>query len=434
MESVYVLICLGMAALGIKTEKKIFNPVTVMCGLWGVIIGLSSLHLYRLYIPDIKTYNCIMLGIAMFFAGYYFLRITLGGKIVVLKKSSENKIRYNYELNYKLMYAILLFCIPFLAKDFFVIVTRLGFGSDLHEIQKLLQQNENVFTRSSIESFLRVFIVNPVIWIFVPITVVDFWVGKRDKLLIVLSSIIILLKVFSTGGRASFIQFAFFFVCVFFLANNNKSKTITTRFKNRSKRDKFVFVGVGALVVVVLVMLTFSRAGQNAIKTIYYDFAMQPIMLKKWTKIASTSRPGMGVASLNGFLTPIDYVLRNTVHLSLPDLYQTTYKMIMDTDTEWQWIGNGVSANAYVSAFWFFYVDGRLLGVALGSFIYGAFNRAVYNRTRLFFTQKSIAFYCMILVGVFYTFGRFEFAQDSYVLGVIYLCTILYKKKSPLTL
>ena len=60
-----------------------------MCGLWGVIIGLSSLHLYRLYIPDIKTYNCIMLGIAMFFAGYYFLRITLGGKIVVLKKSKR---------------------------------------------------------------------------------------------------------------------------------------------------------------------------------------------------------------------------------------------------------------------------------------------------------------------------------------------------------
>jgi len=43
-------------------------------------------------------------------------------------------------------------------------------------------------------------------------------------------------------------------------------------------------------------------------------------------------------------------------------------------------------------------------------------------------TQRNMAIYCMVIIGVFYTFGRFQFAQYNYALGIIYLGLFAYKK------
>lgn len=51
-----IIICICFSIIGIRTEKRILNPITVFCMLWGIIIFLSNLRLYTLYEADIYIY------------------------------------------------------------------------------------------------------------------------------------------------------------------------------------------------------------------------------------------------------------------------------------------------------------------------------------------------------------------------------------------
>lgn len=419
---------LVLALIGWKTEKKLFNPLTIFCFLWGIILFLSSLQLWGLGQATFTTYSWIILGVFMFALGYFVIKLAVGEKAIVLGNIGKS-YGNTFVLNYRLLYVILVLCILFALKDFVSIVSAVGFGSSLSTIQKLLQSDEEVFVRSPWENVMRLFIVNPMFWIAGPIMVVDFWVGKRDKLLMILTLSLLALRLFTTGGRAALIQLAFCFICVYTLAKVNEKSTLLSRFKITLTKNKRLFGLILMAAVLLLAAATLSRAGQAAVRTIYYDFAMQPKMLEIWATIADNTAVGLGRASLNGFLYPVDYVLRNTLHISLSSTYQSIYELIMATDSEWQWIGPTVRANAYVTAFWFFYVDARVFGIAAGCFIYGGFCRLSYRKMRWKISPKSMAVYSLILLGVFYTFGRFEFSQDSYILGIIYLSLCLYKKE-----
>lgn len=334
----------------------------------------------------------------------------------------------HYELRYKAIYIMLIFSILFFIKDLASIISKIGMNHNLSVIQNLIQGDDDVFVRSSIENALILLFVNPFTWICAPITIIDFWMGKRDKKLLIMTIMLVVLKTLTTGGRAMFIQLAFYFVCVFTLINSKRSTKFSQQVRATVKKNKKIFIISGIICICILYILTYSRAGQAAIKTIYYDFAMQPYMFQIWCKVADTTDIGFGVASLNGFLFPINYILRNTIQISLPQSYHTIYELIESTDTQWQWIGNGVSANAYTSAFWFFYVDGRIMGIAIISFIYGIYSRIIFKNMETNPTQRNMAIYCMVIIGVFYTFGRFQFAQYNYALGIIYLGLFAYKK------
>lgn len=198
------------------------------------------------------------------------------------------------------------------------------------------------------------------------------------------------------------------------------------RFRARKNKKLFSLMCITGLVV--LAALTYSRAGQAAIRTIYYDFAMPPIMFEKWIDVVKDYPLGYGMASLNGFLYPVDYILRNSVHASLPDSFNSLYNLIQLTDTEWKWIGDGVTANAYVSAFWFFYTDGRLFGVIFAAAVYGFICRNTYKNAILNHSVKSVSIFCLVIIGVFYTFGTFEFSQCSYALALLYISFFFRKK------
>lgn len=421
------------AILGVWTEKKIFNPLTVFSALWAIVIFLSSLHLYNLYEATTTTYAWICAGLLAFGIGYYCAKFGLKNKRFILKGMpwlSSASVGAN-ELRYKVVYFLLILSIFFYFKDFVTVAGRLMGGFDLYNIQKLLQNNDDVFTRSSVETLIRFFFIQPFAWISIPIAVVDFWIGKRDKRLFTLTIFMIFLRIFTSGGRAAFIQLGFYFVSIYSLSLKMSASQWSKRARSSLKKNRRLFIVLTAVAVVVLAVLTYSRAGQNALKTIYYDFAMQPNMLEIWAKKAEESVGlGLGAASLNGFLYSIDYVLRNTVRLVLPESYQAINTLISSTDTAWQWIGNGVSANAYVSVFWFLYVDGRTVGIIIGMFIYGFFARQSYVKMRRNPSQRNMGLYSIILIGIFYTFGRMQFTQYAYVLGVIYMAFFMYKKSN----
>ncbi|MEZ7139783.1 oligosaccharide repeat unit polymerase, partial [Streptococcus pneumoniae] len=100
------------------------------------------------------------------------------------------------------------------------------------------------------------------------------------------------------------------------------------------------------------------------------------------------------------------------------------------TDAIWYNIAPGLTkANAYVSLFWFFYADGRLLGVLIGSLLYGTFCGYIFCRYIQQQNKKNLAMLLFIYQGVFFSFIRFPFSKSNYAIAFVLLLFFAFKKK-----
>ncbi|HBJ1651641.1 O-antigen polymerase [Clostridium botulinum] len=426
-----IVLCIFFTIIAIKSEKKILNPVTVFCGIWAFIIYLSSKHLYTLYEVKIITYKWIIMGNVFFVFGYYGWKLITRGKFIYIKwnKLHKDSKHNEYVLRYNYIYILSIICIIFLIKDIMNLeIHTLKYGVNLKNIQMLVRECENI--HSSLENAIRFLIISPFCTAISVITAIDFCIGKKDKRLFGLTIIILICKVLSTGGREAFIKFFFYLIIGYSFASNKIFFIKSFELKKINRRSKRNACLVFVLGIIFLAMLSFSRAGNNILKTIYLDFAMQPNMLEYWSDVVeSRNLFGYGFASLNGFFYPILYIAKNLIRLfpDMPVLYEQIYNITMLTDSQWIRIGSELTANAYVSVFWFLYYDAREFGIAIGMFIYGIFSFNMYNLAIRKTCERNVCKYALILVGLFYTFGRMEFTITSYVLAYFFICFGAYK-------
>lgn len=423
-----IVFIIGLIA--IKTEKKIFNPLTLFCVMWSSIIFLSTLQLYSLYNGDNKTYRLMMMGIATFIIGYYLAKLLIGNKRLAIKKKRKSVVEYR--LNYQLLYILLIISLLFYLKDLITVFSRLVTGGSLADIQALVQGTDNLYNRSGMENAIRLLIINPFGWAIIPILAVDIWMGRKDKKLLLLTGILMVSRILTTGGRAAFLNFAIYFIIVFFFTNQSKRKKFSYTVKNNVKKNKKIFRIMLFLSVILLGYMTYSRAGEGALKTIYFDFAMEPYLCGAWMDVVDSKNIiGYGMISLSGFIFPVLYLVKNLLRLpTMPSYYQELFDLTLSLDTEWKWVGARVYANAYVSAFWFLYSDFRAVGIAVGMFIYGFISRLVYNNTRMKANQKNVCIYALYYIGVFYTFVRFQFTTTEYAIAILFVALFAYRKKT----
>lgn len=428
-----IIICSIFAIIGIRTEKKIINPITVFCGIWAIIILLSKWRLYTLYDADMRIYSLILLGVVFYILGYYIWKYISNNKVVYIKLNNKvnSSFNYQYELRYKLVYALCILCILFLIKDIISLGTSVfSQGINLKQIQSIVRTTSK--NRSNIENAINFLVVNPFYTALCSITAIDFWIGRKDKKLLLMTIIILIGKVLSTGGREPFIKFFFYMIVGYMFVINVNIKERKYNMKQIIRKNKRFFYCTIILGIICLGVLSFSRAGENMVKTIYLDFAMQPNMFEYWAgKVESKEVYGYGFATLNGFFYPILYCLKNLIRIIpyIPESYSQIYDMIMATDSEWIQIGREIFANAYVSVFWFLYYDAREFGIAIGMFLYGIISKWSYSFAIKKTSVKSVCIYSIVLVGVFYTFGRMEFTTPNYALAFIFIYLFAYKKK-----
>ena len=176
--------------------------------------------------------------------------------------------------------------------------------------------------------------------------------------------------------------------------------------------------------------MTISR-GTRIFRNIYLNIAMSPRMFEIWSKtIEEEHIYGYGIGSLLGFFYPICYIIKNLFGLnSLPSVVQSMYNWTMLTDSKWVWPGDKITANAYVSLFWFFYMDARIIGILAGAFIFGfvasrSFQMALSKPNNV----KHITYYCIIFYSVLFSFVRLQFTLSKFVLAVIFVLFFAYKR------
>lgn len=430
MTYVVPLLCIFMIAISIITEKKKLNPLTLLFMLWTVILGLSSLQLFRLRAASENTYLIIIIGLGAFTIGYYFIRIFIRDKKFVLNKSKYKK--KIYEPRYKLLYILGGICIIFYLYDFSIVFSYILKGSSLAYIRQLAQDSNSIIyaSRSAIENSIRVLVITPFVIALQPIVAADFWIGKRDKRLIIINILIILLRVITDGSRVVIVYLLLHLLVGAQFADEKYGKV--KKIFSKSNIKKVAIIGV--IIVIggfALYKTTLSRSGDNFVRYMYYYFSMQPYMFEIWANtVDNLGIKGYGLASTNGFIFAILYIIKNFLRLpNYPQYWYSIYSLIGATDSQWQVIaGDATIANAYVSIFWFLYLDGRIFGIIIGMAIYGMICARTFIKATKQKTARSVCIYSIILQGVCFSFVRLQFTDVYYAIAVMFILGFAYKK------
>ena len=174
--------------------------------------------------------------------------------------------------------------------------------------------------------------------------------------------------------------------------------------------------------------MTMAR-GSSVFFNITQNFSIPPQMFEIWKeKVDDLEIFGYGSASLMGVCFPLFYILGNILKIIYPNNILSVYNLINLTDTQWVWVGKKITANAYVSVFWFLYTDFRLPGIILGMFIYGYIASSLYNKTLKYKDAKHVSLYCIMFYSILYSFVRMQFSQARIILGLIFISLFAYRR------
>lgn len=427
---IIILVCIATIIYVILNKRKIYHPLIAFNLLWLVIILLESLHLYGLYECRPNTYGVFLAGILSFNVGYVIKerlynpkRVMKWGAYTLFDKTDIAVVP-----NYVLIYVVGVICVLYYFVMAIDSLQMLINGNSFADIRSVVQKSGTIVNHNMLAKILNsivVLIITPFSQVIQVVGCIDFWMGKRDKKLIILTIVIAFLGSIGEGGRTSIANVLIYLLIGFFMSG----RQVTIKKGERRKRNRKIFILI-ILIGSSLAYITVSRAGQALVRNIYLYFSMQPYMFQVWAdKATSSNLLGYGEASLNGFGFVIFYIIKNIFGTSFPEHWERVYSMIRSTDSIWQVITSiSIKANAYVSAFWFLYVDGRTIGVIIGMLLYGTFISVGYNDAIYHANQKNVAIYCFLFQGLLYTFIRFPFSNVYYTVAYIMILFVAYIK------
>lgn len=417
MISVYLIFCVAFAFIGYFTEKNIFNPVTIMTILWGGIVYLSRLGLYGLYLANEHTYLMIIIGIYTFVSSYYISKLILKVKFSqnnsnIFQHDNPSKINVNYKVIYFLYLICILYVIIRLSQRGLYNV--IGTGFNLASISSDIQSDSN--NASGLINLLGFWIATPLYFPLMIMSLTDYIFGNKDRWLIFLNIVLTLGRILLYGGRYPFIQLM---IAIFLLMS----------FKNRHKYSlKRTARYLLALIIGLLIFMVLTNSKTQApLKTLYLDFAMQPIQFQTWAGVIDMNGSySYGFASLYGFIHPFLYIIKNLN--GMPTFFSEIYNNIQNTFNIWIPIGDTLNANAYTSIFWYLYYDGRFIGIIVGMLVLGMIAYLTYKKAYSSNNPKQIANYVMIAFCLIYTFTDMEMYKYDFALGLIYLNVLVFSK------
>ncbi|MFZ7131021.1 MAG: O-antigen polymerase [Eubacteriales bacterium] len=412
-----IIICFLISFFGVVKEKNIFNPLAVFYTIWGVALLGARMKLFGMNGVSNHTYNIISLGLVMFFLSYVIIDVFMMKNIKLVmhtKKQTTNILKF--KINYKYLYLFLALSFLFFGSSAIKAIQLLLQGNSFHMIRLL--SNDELLAGSPIIRTLRAYLFVPGLSILIVISAIDLVVGGKNKYLFISTFIVSLLQTLSTGGRITFLNFAFYIIL---------SQTIFKKKINISKKTKNKIRISTLIVIAIFIFISRSRGISSLASSLYFYLSGAiPHLDYRIQIIDYTSHFSYGYASLNGLFTSFYFILKNIGIMDYPDLFQETL-IYMDVEN-FVSIGQNVDFNAFVTPFFYFYLDARLLGVILGSISYGIIASLSYNTMRRSFTMRNVMIYMIIIQGLATSIIRFQFVDMAYFLSLVYIL-FLYRKR-----
>ena len=404
-----------------KKYRNITNTIYLFLLEWIVVMFLAKQKIYGLYDVSASVEQIVLIGCVAFLCGH-IVSIVLRKYRFVAKRNSNRETFYS--LRYEMLYVLGIVCVLYFLPQFIKALGALLSGNSMNAIRLLVQDETSGFSSGSkIKNLLSNFIVLPSATALEALCIADFWVGKKDKKLLIITATVVLFRIVSDAGLTPLVNLAMYLIFGYLVTHKRREiKSNREAKKDRKLVRRCSVIGLGIILIISL-----ARTSSTLSRQLYFYFAKSPVLFSQWKEaVDSANLVTYGLTSLNGYIFSIVYLVKNLLGLNYPKLLQSSYDMIAATDSVWKTIAQGgTAANAYVSAFWFMYTDYRIIGVIIGMLCYG------YIVSRTYFkliNQKNVyrlAIYLLLLQGVMFSFIRFPFAKPYYALAfiIIYLAS-----------
>lgn len=426
----YVIIFLLIILISYLKTKNIVSPIIIFNSIW-TFIFLCAINNNLVTQASNSTYFLFFIGVLCMDLGCSISSCIKYKKIKLINRRINIAYGEQYEIRKWLLYVFICISIIYYFTNLIIIYKNIE-SFNLSDVMQSANSEYVLTKRYRIVNFLYTMIINPTSYIIPFIVASDYWMGNRDKKLLLISLIMLLLRLLSSGNRMSFLYFFIFIIIVGLL----KIKIDTYKVKDkilRRKKKKFFFLCFILISVsaIIFVFSSISR-GYNALSNVFINFAIPLRMFEIWgEEILNSGEYGYGYSSFQGIIYPIFYLLKNSIGLPLPSHISSVFTIVTRTITEWVFGGTYLH-NAYVTIFWYFYYDFRIVGVVILSLIIGILSQRAYMRALICQNIKATAIYCAYIRVLIGSYGDMAFSNVGFGVGFLFILFIVFKRKNKL--
>lgn len=411
---IFTILLLLMFAYFSYKEKNIYNPISILTGLWSLVFLFSALRLYGMIEYNNRSVVILFIGIVCIILGFLLTK-----KIFSLKQDKINKKiekKHDYKYNIVLIRAILIVSVIFLIPFVIYVVDVLKNGVPYNNIRTLYYSYGGISLIKSKQLFtIFDWYVNGIMLIMPAILISMVFNKQKDNFSIVLMIIFIILEVFVTSGRLQILLVFFEIVLMILIKKVNIMKL--------SKRIKMVvLVGAAAFCIFIGAFSILRNNNKNSITNFYsYPAIVVPYFSKMVEYIDDNNIMTKGYATFYG---PYLLVQKSIKLITGKTLSNSKFLHDIINYPQNKWVRifdkSSDSYNAFSSMFYPFYLDFGVRGVIIFSALYGLLLGSVYFCYQKSKNEKLLIIYLLFSVGLVTSFIKWQFSSP-----VVWVCLVL---------
>ena len=430
----------GLAFLGRIVRGKRSNLLSVFTGFYGITISLASMRLYELY--ELSTSGClaIMLGLLFFAVGYFYVISSYQkkfGKSVSLSTGIKQKPIAQAETEYalrKVVFVVLIVIVAYCLWELYRVFRMRRSGMSMTMVRGLYFSSSEEYGRGREDVYvfgplLQVLVILSSAILFYPSIIIS---TKKKAILSAGAFLCAVMMVFVNGGRA-LILYSILLYFYSYAVNRKKASTSPVRTFFRKQKKRLGFMSI-IMVVVVLVMTSFRR-GDN-IDFISRLFRSGYIYLSGWVpnfdirlELSNSLVHTNGYCFILGFIKIPAAFLHRVMQVPASSSYSAADLMTSSLQERVS-IGNGISFNAYVSLFYYFYRDFGYWGIMIESALFGMFCAICEKKYELKPNLRNLTMLLFAFYLVISSMVRWGFVHPTVGMMFYYIPLFFKKRKT----
>lgn len=397
-------------------KKKYITPIVFWCAIWLVSTFFVWINPFDMMEVSEKAILTMNLGIFSFILGTY--NITKRRYVVKVKESTW-KLWDADKFNPVISYILVIVTIIFNAMLTVAALAMLRSGMAYSKIRDILFGYDDMSTSFFSSSFMSTFyswIVAPAMSVLLVVLLLNLFLKQLPKWFNFVVAIDLAMYVFSSSGRMLLLHAVVFLYFIYKYYN----------FEISRKYKRKLIYGIVAGVIFLLIITFYRTKNDTAVSSLYSYFSIDYPLFSYWMKYVDMQGTFYhGNAFFRGILEGVNFFL-GKLHMETPGFWQMqdVFNLVQN---KWIQVFPNNWYNAYVSCFFYFYLDFGILGVAAGSYIFGKLSSMMYKVLSREGSLRALVFYMIIVQIIIDSFIRWRLGTFSSI-ATIFLAFIICTK------
>lgn len=409
---------LAVVLLVLFMSKNIAHPVVLFLGIWLACLLCAGLRLYNMKAFSDNGVTIILTGLVAFCVGCVISMSRRNFRIRPPVTTSLPVPEITFNISWQAVYILLFASLAGILILDLLALKALMRGVSYSYIRNMYYgygSAPKLIKNTFLSTYIN-WISVPALYALIPVAMINLFETKnifRQKKRLLFSIAVFLstfMYIFGSAGRFMLIFLVVQMATVFQVYH----KKLPAKFK------KQIFILISAVVVIFMFISIVRASGASGkkVNTFYAYLSIPVYLLDYWIEKVKDLPQLHGGAFLYGILTFINYFTSKAGY-DIP-LYRDSYDMIQITQNGWVEIFPHEWYNAYVSMFYYFYIDFGITGVVAGSIFFGYLCHEIYHIAFIKKNKNALLFYLIMIQCIVCSIVRWQLGTITLVLTLLF--------------